>query len=875
MDERREYDTYRKRTLDEAAELEASFEEGRRRRAAAREERRRQEQQRNPLARLRSQLPHVGRGEKEGSRHARGGQGPQHGNGTGPERHRGRGAQHGRHENAVPQSKGSFLRGQQTEGLSLAGLPLDLAQVSLPIAILWMEIVFKIACGGSLFPQLFFLALFSLAAGEIIYLLSSLAPIPLVNRIVRLVLLAGTGVIFVVEYFVFRSFKMHYDLITVLSGAGGIAGGFGAQTLGVVLSPAGLLMEALFLAPAIVYLVVRWPWKGSEYLEVGGLRLPRHLGEPASPPLIVTGLGAAVAAHLLALVLVFVSGNYGRAYTDRYSYPGCVENFGLLTSLRKEVGALVFGGGRGASFSAEEPSSLTATVARRVASQLDSATNHQASMKPGVSYGKNVLDIDFAANAQSAGDEVWGSLDEYVAAQVPSSKNEMTGRFAGYNLVFVSCEALSAEAIRPDTTPTLYRMATKGIQFTDYYQPASAGTTGGEYENIFGMLPTDGGASVKDTAGHNNYLSMGWALNALGYDGWAFHNNDYNFYDRDITHNQLGYNHGYMGLYNGMERWVEPQWPESDLEMVKGTFDDLYGGIEPFNVYYMSVSGHGTYDFYANAMSIKWEDEVAAIKGSDPVRAYLACNIDLDRAMEYLIGQLEERGMADHTVIVLAADHFPYGLDEEGSLGNFPYLSELYGYNVETSFQRDHNRLVIWSGSLEKEVPYVIDTPTSSLDILPTLMNLFGIEWDSRLLPGRDVFSDRSPLVFDLLYNWKTDQGTYTAAYDHFEPAEGAKVADDYVQSINAAVANKINYCTAVLESDYLRHVFGDPQDVEEMNAAGKKAHPDILAKNRHDDLDPAAAVEAGLAEATEVLGQSRGAAAAGTLSTGTEPDAA
>ena len=48
-------------------------------------------------------------------------------------------------------------------------------------------------------------------------------------------------------------------------------------------------------------------------------------------------------------------------------------------------------------------------------------------------------------------------------------------------------EAFTAEAIRPDTTPTLYRMANQGIQFTDYYQFDTAGTTGGECGNLFGV----------------------------------------------------------------------------------------------------------------------------------------------------------------------------------------------------------------------------------------------------------------------------------------------------------------------------------------------------------------------------------------------------
>ncbi|MBR3202312.1 MAG: hypothetical protein IKF60_01860, partial [Solobacterium sp.] len=118
-----------------------------------------------------------------------------------------------------------------------------------------------------------------------------------------------------------------------------------------------------------------------------------------------------------------------------------------------------------------------------------------------------------------------------------------------------------------------------------------------------------------------------------------------------------------------------------------------------------------------------------------------------------------------------------------------------------------HNRLIIWSGCLEKEAPITVSEPTSSLDILPTLLNLFGVDWDSRLLPGRDVFSNRSPLVFTLNYDWKTERGTFYAGSGTFVPKEGVTVSDVYIENMRKTVRNKINYCKGVLQVDYFDHV--------------------------------------------------------------------
>lgn len=652
---------------------------------------------------------------------------------------------------------------------------------AIPLALLWSELVFKASTTGDFWPQIIFVAFFSVAAGMIAHVALSLVTAKQANKICTVVLLAVTGVVFCVEYFVYCQFKLFYDLNTVFAGAGDAATGFTGQILSLVFSLSGIVHIVLFLAPAIAYGIF---FEGEDLRSI------------TSDTVSARGrmLRDAATVQIAGLLLVACIGTFGQTYGDHYNFQSAVSSFGLVTGVRKDAQAWL-SGARDLSFS-------------------NDPTKSEAKDEPApepVSFEPNQLPIDFAALAETT-EGTMADLDRYVDSLTPSLKNGMTGRFEGYNLIFVTAEALSAEAIREDTTPTLWRMANNGIQFTDYYQFDTAGTTGGECGNILGLLPTEGGSSLKLTATHNNYLTMGSALNRLGYNGWAFHNNTYTYYDRDQTHNNLGYSNGFMGYGNGIEQWVTWQWPQSDLEMVRGTFDDVYGSHEnePFNIYYMSVSGHSGYAPGENAMSLKHWDAVADLPYSDRVKGYLACNIELDEAMGWLVDRLEQTGMADHTLIVIGADHFPYGLDDDGALGQLPYTSELYGYDVLNGFERDHNRLIIWTPSLEQAEPLVVSTPTSTVDILPTLLNLFGCEWDSRLLPGRDVFSNKTPLVFTLGYDWKTDLGTYFAGSGEFIPNEGATIPEGYVEAVNADVENRINYCRGVLTTDYYQHVFGD-----------------------------------------------------------------
>ena len=510
-------------------------------------------------------------------------------------------------------------------------------------------------------------------------------------------------------------------------------------------------------------------------------------------------------SYVIALVLVFTSSIYAPVYRTQYNFQSAVSNFGLITGMRLDLQNNLFGGDL--SFEEEDTTAFYTSGTDEAEEHPEKPPAEEPTASP-IVYGYNTIDIDFDQLNENASDQI-KALNEYVQSLAPSRQNEYTGLFKGKNLILITAEAFSAEVIDPELTPTLYRLATKGINFTDYYQPSSAGTTGGEYQIIFGMMPTDGGMSFKNTSDHLNYYTMGSQLNRLGYYGKAFHNNSYTYYDRDVTHNNLGYSDGFMGYGNGMEQYVKNTWPQSDYEMISGTLP-TYIDKQPFNIYYMTVSGHSNYTRSGNTMTSRHWDRVKDLPFSDTVKGYLAANLDFEDALAYLVGELEARGIADDTVICISSDHFPYGLDSAGTLGNMPYLSELYGYDVNNYFERDHSCLIIWSGCLENEEPIVVDSPTYSLDILPTLSNLFGTEFDSRFMVGRDVLSDAPALVFNTNYDWKTDLGTYYAASNTFVPKdESTVVPEGYVEAAKTIVRNKMRYCEGVLDTDYFRYVFG------------------------------------------------------------------
>lgn len=416
----------------------------------------------------------------------------------------------------------------------------------------------------------------------------------------------------------------------------------------------------------------------------------------------------------------------------------------------------------------------------------------------------NVMDIDFAALAANEKDDTLRKMDEYFAAQIPTNKNEYTGMFKGYNLIQITAEGFSPYAVNEKVTPTLYKLVNSGFVFTNFYTALwQTSTSDGEFANLLGLIPA---GSRNMYAGRNNLwpFTLAHQFNLLGVQSRAYHNHTYTYYERDKTHPNLGYL--YKGKGNGLELEHPDIWPESDLEMIQATVDE-YVHDDQFHVYYLTVSGHMNYSFTGNMMSYKNREAVADLPYSDEVKAYIACQIELDKALEELIRRLEEAGVADRTVIALSADHYPYGWDKEK-------YDEIAGHKVDPVFEIYRNNFILWCEGMEENI--VIDKPCSSIDILPTLSNLFGLEYDSRLLMGQDILSDAAPLVILSNRSFITDKVMYNSETGEVINLTDEPLPDGYVDNMIKIVRNKFNISKNILNQDYYRHVFSNyPEEFE------------------------------------------------------------
>ena len=423
-------------------------------------------------------------------------------------------------------------------------------------------------------------------------------------------------------------------------------------------------------------------------------------------------------------------------------------------------------------------------------------------------YEPNVMDIDFKKLSEGETNNTIKQLHEYFNSVEPSYKNKYTGMFEGKNLIFLTLEGFSYKAIDKELTPTLDKMSTEGFVFENFYTSLWGGSTAtGEYTATTGNFYNN--AKCLEISS-NRYLpfTMGNQFKKLGYTTLAYHNNSYTYYKRNLSHPNMGYK--YTGIGNGLNGLTDV-WPRSDEEMAKATISQFIDK-EPFHVYYMTVSGHANYSWDGNNMSRKHKDEVVNLDCSETIKAYYACQLEVENMLTQLIDALDEKGILDNTVFAMSADHYPYALKDNE-------LAELYGIsekNIDSNFDLYKNAFILWSASMEE--PVMISKPCSSIDIIPTLSNLFGLEYDSRLIMGTDILSDSENIAIVNFngaggyWNWATEQGKYYSNTKKFVPSEECTLSEEeivkYIDRINKIVSNKESASLKILNNDYYKYVF-------------------------------------------------------------------
>ena len=389
-------------------------------------------------------------------------------------------------------------------------------------------------------------------------------------------------------------------------------------------------------------------------------------------------------------------------------------------------------------------------------------------------------------------------IDAYFADRNTPVSNEMTGIYAGKNVVYVLMEAIDDWMITPEDMPTVYRLMQEGISFRDFYSPGfgSARTLTSELCINTGIyLPTSIGSLFQYDSNHFPQ-SIANQVNQNGYSAEVFHYNEPDFYSRGTFEPLWGYND-----YNGFCEFTDDE---------NALFDEctVFTNPELSNIFFregktfntiITRSAHLSYDYNEplSQYALSKYPEYQGKYGSEEEDCARVKAKMVDDLFAMLISELTTRGLLENTIIVAVADHYIYGYNNQEE------LLALSGVDHELLLEK--TPCFIWSADKPAQQ---IDKTMFTADLVPTMLNLLGIQSPYQYL-GHDVFDvEYTGCAYFPDGSWIADgviafRNSTTASYDILANKNNIPITEEYLRQMQQKAESFIQANNAMLPCDY------------------------------------------------------------------------
>ena len=416
---------------------------------------------------------------------------------------------------------------------------------------------------------------------------------------------------------------------------------------------------------------------------------------------------------------------------------------------------------------------------------------------------RNIDDLYWKELINTTSDETMNNLNNYFINRSVTKKNEMTGLFKDKNLIIIMMESTNDIIYEyPDLYPNFAKMASEGWLFENNYSPRnSCSTMNNEFSgmtSLYSIYNTCTASKYK----YNEYDESVFGLyNDAGYVTFSAHDYTQAYYPRNTIHNNMGsgeyYGVGKLGISysNEYRNWAnDDDFGKAMLKII----DKKTEGNQHFMTWMTTVSSHQPY----SVDSIQGDKYYSLTKGYSKlptdVRRYMSKLKYVDNMLGILMDGLKERGMLDDTVFVLYGDHYPYGISTD-------HLNKALSYNTKKNKNNEKVPLVIYNTKIESKV---FSGYTTFVNILPTIANLFDLDYDPRLYLGTDVFSEdyKSIAVF-ADGSWKNEYGFYSASKNSISYTTSEELSSAEIQAINTDISNKIKISEKAIKNNYFNYL--------------------------------------------------------------------
>ena len=361
-------------------------------------------------------------------------------------------------------------------------------------------------------------------------------------------------------------------------------------------------------------------------------------------------------------------------------------------------------------------------------------------------------------------------IEKYIYENV-STPSEVFGVSKGNNLVTILVESLewfafindpelypNQENLDEETLdilfPNLREFYNSSVVMNNHYSQNKTDIS--EDEGLLGVYPS----SSYINYGFPNTTLPSSTANMIKLEDDSivnsyFHSNAGSFYNRKNVISSLGFDNLYFieemkeyGVTNYMES-NEKKYSNCmnvDSEMIEAMVEEMFPIDKRFNTHITTISMHGNY-VYRETMK-KWIDKLNSLNieiENESLKNYLAYTMDFDYSLGLIMEYLKNNGLLENTTITLFSDHNTY-------------LSELT-YQVKdieiNSYSNNYIELyrvplMIYDNNLGHQI---INKFTTTYDVVPTILDLFGINYYTNLYYGNSIFNEEVSLLYSKAFN--------------------------------------------------------------------------------------------------------------------------
>ena len=383
--------------------------------------------------------------------------------------------------------------------------------------------------------------------------------------------------------------------------------------------------------------------------------------------------------------------------------------------------------------------------------------NNKSMMISGIyEYSVRNFYITFIKAKKTTNEEDITFLKEEYSKEEESYNTKYTGKYKDKNLIILQLEGTDNWLITEEDTPTLYNMMKDSINFTNHFSYYNGGgsTFNSEFAVNTGFITPLSYTQNAYTFNKNYFpYSLANLFKNEGYSVNAFHMNNSEYYSRGTNYKNWGYDN-YYGLKD-LGTYKNDLYTLDRELILNETFNEKMFSEEKFVDYIITYSGHLPFTTEKGVCKklitedILKEENIEELPNDYilPSKTEEECARrqakETDYMVELLLNNLKEKNLIDNTIIVVFTDHYLYTLSDQ---------------TILEKYKDTNNNLInktpffIWdNGNSKKKITAV----TSQLNILPTLINLFGLEYHPNYYIGYDALNPNyNGYVFFSDYSW-------------------------------------------------------------------------------------------------------------------------